>query len=302
MIRPTHAAAAADVARHYDELDGVYRQLWGEHLHHGFFDSRGDEPQVAAARLVEKVAEVVDLRAGMNVCDVGCGYGATARMLVRVHGVRVEGLTLSRAQFEYALASSHGGCPDRAHPAGAHAIGSLPPGATLRFHHGDWLRNSFADGAFDVVIAIECLTHMPDQAAFFREVVRVLRPGGRVAVCAWLTCESPGALHRRLLLEPICREGELAGMASASETRALISEAGLEPLDFQDLTHRVRRTWTVAAGRLLRGLGHDPELRRLLRNPDVRSRVFARTLFRIWAAYRLGAMRYGLFLARRPLA
>jgi len=285
VITPPRPARADDVARHYDELDRIYRELWGEHLHHGLFESRHDAPQDAAARLVDRVAELARVGPGTEVCDVGCGYGATSRVLALEHGARVQGITLSRAQVEHARSAT----PD-----------ALPPGASLRFHQGDWLANDFAGDAFDVVVAIECLTHMPDQRAFFREVARTLRPGGRLVMCVWLTSESPGPLARRFLLEPICIEGELPGMGSASETHAFMVEAGLEPLEFHDLSDRVRRTWSVSASRLARAARRDPEVRKLLRDPAFRSRVFARTVFRIWAAYRVGAMRYGLFLARRP--
>lgn len=285
MIRSPRPAGADDVARHYDELDRFYRELWGEHLHHGLFEGRHDAPQDAAARLVDRVAELAGVEPGTEVCDVGCGYGATSRVLALEHGARVRGITLSGAQVDHAR---------EAIPA------ALPPGASLRFHQGDWLSNDFGDEAFDVIIAIECLTHMPDQRAFFRQVARTLRPGGRLVVCAWLTSESPGPLARRFLLEPICVEGELPGMGSASETLGFMEESGLEPLAHHDLSNRVRRTWSVSASRLLGAARRDGEVRRLLRDPAFRSRVFARTVFRIWAAYRVGAMRYGLFLARRP--
>jgi len=287
VITSPRPARSDDVARHYDELDRFYRELWGEHLHHGLFEGRRDAPQDAAARLVRRVAELARIGPGTEVCDVGCGYGATSRVLALQHGARVEGITPSRAQVDHARRST----PD-----------ALPRGASLRFHQGDWLSNDFGDQAFDVVVAIECLTHMPDQRAFFREVARTLRPGGRLVMCAWLTSESPGSLARRFLLEPICLEGELPGMGSASETHDFMSEAGLEPLEYHDLSHRVRRTWSVSASRLLGAAWRDPEVRRLLGDPAFRSRVFARTVFRIWTAYRVGAMRYGLFLARRPLS
>lgn len=35
MILPNHAQQPEDVADHYDELDSVYRAIWGEHVHHG---------------------------------------------------------------------------------------------------------------------------------------------------------------------------------------------------------------------------------------------------------------------------
>jgi len=42
MITASHQPKVADVARHYDEVDPFYRELWGEHLHHGLWLT-GDE-------------------------------------------------------------------------------------------------------------------------------------------------------------------------------------------------------------------------------------------------------------------
>ena len=286
MIRPSRApAGASEVARHYDELDGFYRRLWGEHLHHGLFEGDDEDPGPATERLTDRVAELGGVGSATDVCDVGCGYGATARRLALRRGARVSALTLSGAQLRFARGRT---------PL------DLPEGAAIRLLQADWLRNPFSDASFDAVLAIECLTHMPDQRAFFAEAARVLRPGGRLVVCAWLTSDDPGPLARRVLLEPICREGELPGMGSEPETRALIRDAGLELVEAHDLSRSVRRTWSICARRVLAACVQDPEARRLLRDPAVRSRVFARTVFRIWLAYRVGAMRYGLFVARKP--
>ena len=47
MIEPRTRQTRAEVAGHYDELDKVYREVWGEHVHHGYF-VLGDESIVEA--------------------------------------------------------------------------------------------------------------------------------------------------------------------------------------------------------------------------------------------------------------
>ena len=56
---------------------------------------------------------------------------------------------------------------------------------------------------------------MKDKLAFFTEVNRLLRPGGRFVVAAWLSREQPALWESKYLLEPICVEGRLPSMASA---------------------------------------------------------------------------------------
>jgi tocopherol O-methyltransferase len=282
VIAPRTSFDAGAVARHYDALDAFYREVWGEHVHHGLF-ARGDETsEEAAGALTRKVAEAAQLGSDARVCDVGCGYGATARWLAAHAGARVTGLTLSEAQAEYARRQSV--------PPGA-----PPPEILVR----DWLRNDLPDAHFDAVLAVESSTHMPERPRAFSEMARVLRPGGRLVACVWMTSEGPRGWEVRRLLEPICREGRLAGMGSARENRAWIESAGLAVEAEEDLSRQVARTWTVClrrvAGRLLR----DRRYRRFLLDATQGDRAFAATLLRIRLAYATGAMRYGFFVARK---
>ena len=94
MIRPTAQATTAAVARHYDELDPFYRELWGEHIHHGYWATGRESPGEAVRALVDLVAVRAGIRAGCDVCDVGCGYGGTARILASGYRANVVGYTL----------------------------------------------------------------------------------------------------------------------------------------------------------------------------------------------------------------
>src|SRR6185436_13236560 len=97
--------APADVAAHYDDLDAFYRDVWGEHVHHGLW-RRGDETREEAVRaLVDLVAHAGRIGADSRVCDIGCGYGATARMIVGDYGAHVTALTVSPAQHAFARSS-----------------------------------------------------------------------------------------------------------------------------------------------------------------------------------------------------
>jgi tocopherol O-methyltransferase len=122
----------------------------------------------------------------------------------------------------------------------------------------DWLASELKTASFDAVNAIESSEHMADLEGFFVEVERVLKPGGRMIVCAWLTREPPRSWEVRLLLESICREGRLRGLGSAGEYQQPARAAGLVPVVLEDVSREVKRTWTICTGRLLRGLLSKP--------------------------------------------
>jgi tocopherol O-methyltransferase len=284
MIVPRGQIPTSAVADHYDELDVFYRELWGEHVHHGLWRTGGESVHVASAQLVEHVAERIALGRAERVVDIGAGYGATARLLAERFGAEVTAVTVSRAQYEYACAR----------PAS-------PASPSPRYQLSDWLRNGLPGDHFDAAVAIESTEHMADKAGAFREVRRVLRPGGRLAVCAWIARDVPPPRdwEVRHLLEPICREGRLPGMGTESDYTALLGAAGLQVTGVEELSDGVKDTWPRSVRALGARLLRERRYRRFLATPASRNRVFARTLLRIWAAYEVGAMRYLLFTACR---
>lgn len=278
MIEAKAQLTPASVAEHYDELDEFYREIWGEHVHHGLWLTGRETSGEATLGLVRAVAERARIAAGTRVCDIGCGYGATARMLAEELGAEVAAVTVSPAQYAFARAQKNGE-------------------SRVSYALGDWLRNDFPDAGFDAAISIESSEHMPDKAAFFRQAHRVLRPGGRLVVCAWLARENASPLEARLLLEPICREGRMPGMGTETDYRSFFADAGFEMESFEDVSRQVKKTWPICAGRFLRELCRQPRYARFLFNRHACNRVFALTMFRIWLAYTTGAMRYGIFTA-----
>jgi tocopherol O-methyltransferase len=279
VIIPKTPQTTAAVAAHYNDLDRFYREIWGDHVHHGYWETGRETPREAAEALVDRLADRLELKPGLSLIDIGCGYGATARRLAAMRGVTVTGVTVSAAQAEYAATE----------PAS---------GVTIRVM--DWLANDLPDGAFDRAYAIESSEHMPDKQRFFEEAFRTLKPGGVFAIYAWLACPNPKAWEVRHLLEPICREGRLPSMGDESDYRVLAEGAGFRVELMSDISRQVRRTWWICLKRVAGKLVRDPSYRRFLTERSASNRVFALTLVRLLAAYRTGSMRYCLLVLRKP--
>jgi len=109
--------------------------VWGEHVHHGLWTSGSETPEEAAVAMARYVADAAGVSAGSSVVDVGCGYGAVARLLARERGASVVGLTLSAAQAAAGQAASpHGSSPAAGHAASPH--GSSPAPGHAASPHG----------------------------------------------------------------------------------------------------------------------------------------------------------------------
>jgi 2-polyprenyl-3-methyl-5-hydroxy-6-metoxy-1,4-benzoquinol methylase len=105
------------------------------------------------------------LRPGLDVLDVGCGPGTiTVDLAARVAPGRVVGLDVSAAPLDEARALAR------------------RSGVPVEFGVGDAYALAFPDDAFDVVHAHQVLQHLTDPVAALREMARVCRPGGVVAV------------------------------------------------------------------------------------------------------------------------
>lgn len=108
---------------------------------------------------------------GNRVLDFGCGDGRHAFEVYR-QGADVIALDLD----DTALKNVQGMFEAMAD------VGEAPPHTTARAVRADGAALPFPDGAFYRVIAAEVLEHLPDDAAIFDELVRVLAPGGLMAI------------------------------------------------------------------------------------------------------------------------
>ena len=129
---------------------------------------------------------------GQRVLDLGCGEGRHVIAASAAHGADAIGVDLNPGELATAqrrhrefLAMSGTAAPADGHRDAGEGAAEVPApdvGCLFALLAGDALCLPFADATFDVVICSEVLEHLPDYRGALREMLRVLRPGGRLAV------------------------------------------------------------------------------------------------------------------------
>lgn len=181
------------------------------------------------------LAALAGIEADMAVLDVGAGVGGPARFLAERYGCRVTGIDLSAPFVE----------------AARYLTGRT--GQTgITFETGNALELAFDDGAFDAVVLLHVAMNIADRARLYREIRRVLKPGGRFAT--FDVVSSGDAPHYPV---PWARTADTSFLMTAAATGAAIEPAGFRRVAWRDDT-AVAREWV--AGIRAAGLPPSPNL------------------------------------------
>ncbi len=263
---------------HYDLSTLFYRVLWGKHIHHGLWNG-SESCRAAQIQLTETMADLAGIQGGETLLDVGCGMGGSSILLARRRKCQATGVTISPFQRRWAATSAF--------------VGGVK--SQTKFLHADAEQIEFPPEAFDVVWSIECTEHLFDKQAFFQKAAGWLRPGGRMAICAWLAGESLETEQKRQQVFDVCEGFFCPSLGTAEDYQQWMRSAGLSITDWHDWTARVARTWEICERRVRR-----TGVRWLAKVIDQDTVMFLDRFATIRQAYETGAMQYGCFIAQKP--
>lgn len=219
------------IATFYDRCSGLWENVWGEHMHHGYYGPQGKqskENEQAQVDLMDRALQFAKVERPQQILDVGCGIGGSTLYLADRYHAQATGITLSPKQAERAT--------QRAQTSGC-------TGST-RFLVADAQQLPLPDSSIDLAWSLECAEHVPDRSALLRECSRVLKPGGRLILTTWChRADRPLRRGERWLLNLIRRTYHLAEWVSAERYRSLVSEAALQNERIADWSQAVAPFW-----------------------------------------------------------
>jgi SAM-dependent methyltransferase len=181
-----------------------------------------------------ELARAAGLDSAKYVLDVGSGVGGTSRCLAKEFGCRVTGIDLTDEYCRAATMLS-------ARIGLAHLVD---------FRQGDATELPFDDQTFDVVWTEHVAMNIPDKARLYKEMHRVLKPGGTLAIYDVLA----GPTGPVLFPVPWARTPDTSFLVQPNELRKLLEGAGFTVTDWSDTTEAAR-AWFVSLAEKIRKEG-----------------------------------------------
>jgi len=209
-----------------------------------------DQFHVRGMLATAELASAAGVDPSTNVLDVGCGVGGPARALSSIFGCNVTGVDLSPAFIDAANYLTY----------------RCGLSSRVSFQVGDALHLPFDRATFDVLFLQHVAMNIQDRAALYREVARVVRPGGRFATYDLV-------LRRGDVVYPVpwARDSSTSFLLSEQDTHATLEEAGFTPILWRDDTEAALKwfsmTMSVAPDDQLNlGVVMGPEIREMVGN------------------------------------
>ncbi|KAL4650295.1 hypothetical protein ACB092_01G076900 [Castanea dentata] len=212
----------------YNLVTDIYEWGWGQSFH--FSPSIAGKSNREATRIHEEMAvDLIDVKPGDRVLDVGCGVGGPMRAIAAHSRAKVVGITINDYQVNRA----------RIHNKKA-GLDSL-----CEVVCGNFLKMPFPDNSFDGAYSIEATCHAPKLEEVYAEIFRVLKPGSLYVSYEWVTTEkyrgdNPEHVD---IIQGIERGDALPGLRNYLDIAETARKVGFEVVKERDLAKPPALPW-----------------------------------------------------------
>ncbi|KAL1193173.1 24-methylenesterol C-methyltransferase 2 [Cardamine amara subsp. amara] len=212
----------------YNLVTDIYEWGWGQSFH--FSPSITGKSHKDATRLHEEMAvDLIQIKPGQKILDVGCGVGGPMRAIASHSRANVVGITINEYQVNRARLHNK--------KAGLEALCEVVC--------GNFLQMPFDDNSFDGAYSIEATCHAPKLEEVYAEIYRVLKPGSLYVSYEWVTTEKfkPEDDEHVEVVQGIERGDALPGLRAYVDISETARKVGFEVVKEKDLAAPPAQPW-----------------------------------------------------------
>jgi len=218
---------AQAIAHHYNVSNRFYQLFLGSTMTYScaVFEQRDDSLERAQTNKYELISRKLDLKPGMRLLDVGCGWGGMVMHAAKHHGVTAVGVTVSQRQVDMARARV--------------AAAGLADQVEIRFQ--DY--RDVADGPYDAISSIGMFEHvgLTQLGEYFERVRSLLVPNGRLLnhAISRPPFERERIMRAGFMNRYVFPDGELHEIGKVTSA---LQEAGFEARHMESMREHYART------------------------------------------------------------
>ena len=280
------------IQQFYDNSSSLWEQVWGKHMHHGYYGPDGKQEKNRRQAQIDMIEELLNWGAESqasnlwpptSILDVGCGIGGSTLYLAEKFNATAMGITLSPVQAKRAKELSE----------------SANLSQQTNFIVADALDMPFADESYDLVWSLESGEHMPNKQKFLQECHRVLKPGGTIIMATWCHRTLDGHYGQltddeRRHLADIYRVYALPYIISLPEYEAIAENISFQDICIADWSTAVAPFWDMVIESAF-----DPKVIVSLLFSDWKTIQAAMSLELMSRGYKRGLIKFGLLRGKK---
>lgn len=273
------SAINAIIAKFWDGISESWREIWGPHIHHGYYENnQSPTPLQAQEKLIQKLTELFVIPEQSYILDVGCGMGGSSIYLASQYQTHVTGITLSPKQVGIATQAA--------------AAANIQH---VKFEIGDALSlENQQSNSFDIVWSLESCEQFIDKNLFIQQALRVLKPGGKLMLATWCSDRESYAGKHAKQYKKLCHAFDLPYMPTIEHYRSLLQANGFSIECEFDWTKNVEKSWDIGILQI-----KNYSILKLLKLSGWRGFRFAQQVRLMRDAFRHQKIKYGVFVATK---
>ncbi len=220
------------IGKFYDQSTPLWLEVWGEHMHHGYYENGEVGTKTHTQAQLDLVAEILKwgkVTQASTILDAGCGVGGSARLLAKQFNAKVLAVTLSPVQA--------------ANGRRYNEEAGLTEQVTIEAK--DMMSLAGTGEKYDLIWSMESAEHIADKQGLLNMFYDLLKPNGRLIMATWCHRKEPPTLEQseQKLLGKIYELYHLPPMVSIATIEGFARTAGFQAIQSADWSDIVAPFW-----------------------------------------------------------